>query len=123
MAIHFTKVQNMVSRCCSLALALSLASFCVCEAEEELLLVGSRSPPGSNFIQFKCISDQLLGVGDPEAVFLLNGTELGGSPTDGSGDGDGVLQVEISRELEGEFSCQLPSSPNRTSNVELFVGM
>ena len=109
----------------TLALSLSLASFCVCQAEEELLLVGSRSPPGSNFIQFECISDLLLGMGDPEAVFLLNGTELGellGGLPDGSGDGDGVLQVEITRELEGEFSCQLPSSPNKTSNVELFVG-
>ena len=112
----------MACGCFSLALFLYLASFCVCQTEEELLLEGFRSPPGSNSIQFECISDLSLGIGDPEAVFLLNGTELGellGSPPIRS---TGGVQVEISRELEGEFSCQLPSSPLRTSNVELFVG-
>lgn len=78
-------------------------------------------PEDSNNVELQCVTAANASP-NSGAVFLLNGTVL--SQVQGifpQQTADGVL-VAITRELEGTYSCYLPSDPSVLSSPQNIVG-
>lgn len=90
-------------------------------AQEDFEFSASRMSSGSNFFRLECITDLLRGVPDRAAQFLLEGTDvrdLGGDPILNP---DGSSTYLLTRDLEGVYSCRLPTSES-TSTSQAIVG-
>ena len=103
-----------------LFLLTSLALLCVLQASAtaEFQLDATRRTTTSNLVQLNCITDLLRGRASPDAVFFLNGTALEDQGIRSARSMDGV-QIRITRDTEGTYSCALPFDRRRSTTVTL----
>jgi hypothetical protein len=87
-------------------------------AHGQFTLEARRMRPSSNVVQLTCITNALLATANPDALFFLNGTELGivGIRTVRFGEG---VEIVVTRETEGMYTCGLSFDPRTSNNISI----
>ena len=89
------------------------------------LLEGFRGQVERNLISFQCTNAE-TGQPAPDAIFMLDGTELGekAGRTLSRGSNPNTILFQITREFEGNYSCGFRVDDNNiiVSNPVPFVG-
>ena len=103
-----------------LLLALLMLPHLSLEQSARFAMEARRQTRSSNIVRLTCITDPRIDEATQDALFFLNGTTLQQKriSTAPSADGRGV-DIIVTREIEGVYSCGLPFDPRTSNNISL----
>ncbi len=102
----------------SFALFLTISALLAISSAQQFDFTASRL---GNTFNLVCVTDP-NGDNDPTAIFLREGTdvrELGGNPAVNPG---GTFSFQLTRELEGNYTCISPTRGEGVSNPRTLIG-